>query len=310
MKTNRLGRTELMLSAVGLGGWCFGGGYDWGAVDTASAERAVDEALAHGINWVDTAPVYGESEQFLGRVLAARRRKIFYATKCGLIKRTSWPEHDLSAQTITAQLEKSLKNLRTDYIDLYQVHYPDPKTPWEEVFACLARLREQGKIRYVGVCNVGARELEKILSVFPDLAGVQNEFSLLHPARGQEVLALCQKNGVGFIGYGSLCGGILSGKYQKEPNFRRADARNYFYKCYRGENFSRAQEVVERVRTAAQHLGVTPAQTALAWALSAPGVTSALCGMRTPEQVRDNAGAAGIILPTQTRRFLEGNLCV
>jgi len=310
MKTNRLGRTDLMLSAVGLGGWCFGGGYDWGPVDTASAERAVNEALSRGINWVDTAPVYGESEQFLGRVLAARRCKIFYATKCGLIKRTSWPEHDLSAQTIVCQVENSLKNLRTDYIDLYQVHYPDPKTPWEEVFACLARLRTQGKIRYVGVCNVSADELRQILSVFPDLAGVQNEYSLLHPARGKEVFELCQKQGVGFIGYGSLCGGILSGKYKKEPNFRRADARNYFYKCYRGESFARAQKVVSRVRIVAQNLGVTPAQTALAWALSAPEVTSALCGMRTPEQVRDNAGAAGILLPAQTRRFLEGNLCV
>lgn len=310
MKTNRLGRTDLMLSAVGLGGWCFGGGYDWGKVDASSAQRAVSEALSRGINWVDTAPVYGESEQFLGRVLALQRSKIFYATKCGLIKHTSWPEHDLSAQTIVCQVESSLKNLRTDYIDLYQVHYPDPKTPWAEVFACLAQLRAQGKIRYVGVCNVGVRELEQILSVFPDLACVQNEYSLLHPARGKEVLDWCKTNGVGFIGYGSLCGGILSGKYKKEPNFRRADARNYFYKCYRGENFLRAQEVVSRVREAARNLGVTPAQTALAWVLSTPGVTSALCGMRTPEQVRDNTGAAGIILPAQTSRFLEGDLCI
>ena len=305
MKYNRLGRTELTLSAVGLGGWPFGGGYDWGNVDTAQGTQAVQTALACGINWIDTAPVYGESEVFLGRVLAGMRSRVVIATKCGLVKRSSWPEHDLSSRTITLQLENSLKNLRTDYIDLYQIHYPDPQTPWEEVFGCLARLKKQGKIRYIGVCNVDEKQLKKILSVFPDLAAVQNEFSLLHPARGQAVLPLCAAQGIGFIGYGGLCGGILSAKYKKKPNFRRADARNYFYKCYRGESFVCAQRIVSRVRETAVRLGKSPAQVALGWALSQTGVSAVLCGMRTPEQARENAGAADA-LPAEKIPFLEG----
>lgn len=306
MKYNRLGRTDLMLSAVGLGGWPFGGGYDWGPVDESLCVQAVQAALACGVNWIDTAPVYGKSECFLGRVLGARRKQVILATKCGLVKRTSWPEHDLRPQTVTAQLENSLRDLQTDYIDLYQVHYPDPKTSWEDVFACLLRLREQGKIRHIGVCNVSARELEQILAVYPDLASVQNEYSLLHPAHGKEIFDLCARHGVGFIGYGGLCGGILSGKYRKEPNFRRADARNYFYKCYRGESFERAQKVVLRVCKVAEKLGVGPAQTALAWALNSPCVTGVLCGMRTAAQAQDNAGACGVALSEKDKLFLEG----
>ena len=308
MKYNRLGRTELRLSAVGLGGWAFGGGYDWGAADEASCARAVHAALACGVNWIDTAPVYGQSEAFLGRTLGPLRQKIILATKCGLIKRTSWPEHDLSAQTVTLQLENSLKNLRTDYIDLYQVHYPDPKTPWEEVFAALLRLRGQGKIRYIGLCNVAARDVREAAACCPDLASVQNEYSLLHPSHGEEVFGVCRAYGIGFIGYGGLCGGILSGKYKKEPNFRRADARNYFYGCYRGASFLRAQAVVARVRETAARLGVTPAQAALAWALSGAGVSGVLCGMRTAEQARENAGASEVVLCAQDLSFLGGTL--
>ena len=306
MKYNRLGRTDILLSAVGLGGWPFGGGYDWGAADENTAAQVVQTALDCGVNWIDTAPVYGESERFLGSVLGARRKQVVLATKCGLVKETSWPVHDLRPQTITRQLENSLQHLQTDYIDLYQVHYPDPQTPWEDVFACLARLRQQGKIRCVGVCNVGADELEKILAVCPDLAAVQNEYSLLHPARGEAVFALCKKHGVGFIGYGSLCGGILSGKYKKEPNLRRADARNYFYKCYRGESFVQARQVVSRVCETAARLGVSPAQTALAWALDNACVSGVLCGMRTAEQARENAASCGVILPARDKQFLEG----
>ena len=308
MRYRRLGNTDLTLSAVGLGGWPFGGGYDWGPLDPSAAEQAVAAALDSGINWIDTAPIYGESEALLGRVLGPKRKQLVLATKCGLVKDGAWPVHDLRPKTIVRQAENSLRALRTDYIDLYQVHYRDPQVPWADVFGTLTRLREQGKIRWAGACNLCAADAAAVYAVFPQLACVQNEYSLLHPAQGEEVFGFCAAHGVGFIGYGSLCGGILSGKYKKEPNLRRADARNYFYRCYRGADFTRAQQTVARVRETAARLGCTAAQTALAWACAGPQVSSVLCGARTAQQARENAAAGDMVLPERERVFLQGRL--
>lgn len=307
MKYNRLGRTELSLSAMGLGGWAFGGGLDWGITDEQDVVNTVSAALDTGINWVDTAPIYGASETLLGRALKGRRQQVLLASKCGLIKNGSWTDHDLSPQTIIRQLETSLACLQTDYLDLYQIHYLDPKIPLESALETLTKLQEQGKIRYIGVCNFSADDLRQVCGKFP-LASVQNEYSLLHPQKGKSVFSVCRKWGIGFIGYGTLCGGILSGKYKKAPNFRRADARNYFYKCYRGSAFEEANKTVLRVKNVAQELGVPPGAVAGAWAL-ATGATSVLLGARKPEQVRQNVLGAEVVLSAQQLLYLEGKPC-
>lgn len=303
MRYVRLGRTDLTVSAVGLGAWALGGSTDWGPTDETAALNTVSAALDAGITLIDTAPIYGQSEDLLGRALKGRRQKAVLATKCGLVKNGSWTDHDLRPQTIISQLETSLSRLKTDYIDLYQIHYPDPQVPLEDALATLARLREQGKIRYVGVCNVSAEQLK---SAAGQIASVQNELSLLHPQKALSVLPACQAEGVGFIGYGTLCGGILSGKYKKEPNLRRADARNYFYKCYRAESFAQAKLKAERVREWARNNDCAAAMAAGAWALGVPGVSCVLMGARTPEQAVQNAGAADITLTHEDRSFLEG----
>ncbi|WP_428055165.1 aldo/keto reductase [Candidatus Avelusimicrobium alvi] len=308
MKYNRLGRTELSVSAVGLGGWSFGGGTDWGPADETAALNAVSAALDAGINVIDTAPVYGESEALIGRALKGCREKALLATKCGLVKNGSWTDHDLRPQTIIRQLEESLRRLQTDYIDLYQIHYPDPQTPLADALATLARLKEQGKIRHIGLCNVRAEELAAASAVC-EIASVQNEYSLLHPQKGDEILPACRQASVGFIGYGTLCGGILSGKYGREPNLRRADARNYFYKCYRGEAFLNAQAKAARVSALAGRLGTYPAAVAAAWALAAPGVSCVLTGARGAEQVAQNAAGAEITLSAQDLAYLEERPC-
>lgn len=307
MKYNRLGRTELSLSAIGLGGWAFGGGLDWGITDEQDVVNTVSAALDTGINWVDTAPIYGESEVLLGRALKGRRQQVLLASKCGLIKNGSWTDHDLSPQTIIRQLETSLACLQTDYLDLYQIHYLDPKIPLESALETLTKLQEQGKIRYIGVCNFSADDLRQACGKIP-LASVQNEYSLLHPQKGKSIFSVCRKWGIGFIGYGTLCGGILSGKYKKAPNFRRADARNYFYKCYRGSAFEEANKTVLRVKNVAQELGVPPGAVAAAWAL-ATGATSVLLGARKPEQVRQNVLGAEVVLSAQQLLYLEGETC-
>jgi len=295
MQYCRLGKTQLEVSVVGLGGWALGGGYDWGNIEFADVQNTVSAALDAGINLIDTAPVYGSSEEVLGRALAGRRQDIVLCTKCGLVKNGSWTDHDLRPQTITRQLETSLKNLKTETIDLYFIHYLDPQIAWQSVLETLTRLQEQGKIRYIGVCNVPPEILTQMAAT-GHVACAQDELSLLHPAKGQAALNVCEQYNLGFMAYGSLCGGILSGKYQREPNLRRADARNYFYQCYRGENFERAKQTVSRVQQLAAQKNISTAQAALAWVLAQQGVTCALTGARNAAQIAQNANAADVNL--------------
>lgn len=295
MLYRRLGKTQLDVSAVGLGGWALGGGYDWGNIEFADVQNTVCAALDSGINLIDTAPIYGSSEEVLGRALTGRRQDVVLCTKCGLVKNGSWTDHDLRPQTITRQLENSLKNLKTEIIDVYFIHYLDPKIPWQSTLETLARLQEQGKIRYTGVCNVPPEILTQMAQTGL-IACVQDELSLLHPAKGQAVLKVCEQYGLGFMAYGTLCGGMLSGKYTKAPNLRRADARNYFYKCYRGENFERARQTVARVTQLAAQKGISAVQAALAWVLAQEGVTCALTGARRAEQIFQNAAATDVNL--------------
>ncbi len=298
MLYHRLGKTELEVSAVGLGGWALGGGYDWGNLEFADVQNTVCAALDSGINLIDTAPIYGSSEEVLGRALAGRRPDVVLCTKCGLIKNGSWTDHDLRPETISRQLENSLKHFKTETIDVYFIHYLDPQLPWQAALETLTRLQTQGKIRYIGVCNIPPEILAQMAQTGV-VACVQDELSLLHPAKGQAVLNICKQYGLGFISYGSLCGGILSGKYTKAPNLRRADARNYFYKCYRGADFERAQQTVARVQQVAAQKGVTPAQVALAWVLKQDGVTCALTGARSAAQIAQNAHAAEFTLSAE-----------
>ncbi|MBO5910922.1 MAG: aldo/keto reductase [Elusimicrobiaceae bacterium] len=295
MQYRRLGQTDLEVSAVGLGGWALGGGYDWGNVNFTDVQNTVCAALDNGINLIDTAPIYGSSEEVLGRALAGRRQDVVLCTKCGLVKNGSWTDHDLRPEPLSRQLENSLKNLKTDTIDVYFIHYLDPQIPWQATLETLARLQAQGKIRYIGVCNIPPEILIQMAQT-GIIACAQDELSLLHPAKGQAVLNVCKQYNLGFIAYGSLCGGILSGKYKQAPNLRRADARNYFYKCYRGEAFQRAQETVAQVQKVAVSKGVTTVQAALAWVLQQGGVTCALTGARSAAQIAQNARAADIPL--------------
>ena len=298
MQYRRLGKTNLTVSEVGLGAWALGGGYDWGKTSPQTVQETVNTALETGINLIDTAPIYAGSEELLGRALAGQRQKVFLSTKCGLVKNGSWIDHDLRASTIVTQLENSLRFLRTDYIDIYLIHYLDPHVPWQEVFNTLSKLQMQGKIRHVGACNIPAEVLQKMADTGM-LGCVQDELSLLHPQKAKHVLEICRAHDLGFMAYGPLCGGILSGKYQREPNFRRADARNYFYKCYRGEGFTQAQGLVKRVRCVAEQKQAKPAQIALAWVLAQTGVTCALAGARSGEQARQNAGGCEVQLDTE-----------
>ena len=296
------------LPRLGLGTWPFGGGYDWGELAEDTARQIIEAALADGVSLLDTAPVYGQgrSEQILGRWLGPHRQRLLLAGKCGLVKNGSWTDHDLRPSTIRRQLEETLANLKTDYLDLYQIHYPDPHVPLSQAVAELARLQTAGKIRAIGLCNVSAAQIKEAVQVAP-IFSVQNEFSLLHRQQAEAVLEICREQNISFIGYGVLCGGILSGKYTTAPNLRRADARNYFYKCYRGEAFERAQLTVARVRELAAQKKCAPSSVAIAWALARPGVSCVLFGARQVRQVSQNTAGAQLVLSSQELSFLEGD---
>ncbi|MBR5151811.1 MAG: aldo/keto reductase, partial [Elusimicrobiaceae bacterium] len=200
MHYRRLGKTGLNVSAIGLGGWALGGGYDWGTICAQEVAQTVHAALDSGINIIDTAPIYGTSEDALGRVLQGKRERVFLSTKCGLVKNGSWTDHDLRAPTIINQLENSLRRLRTDYIDIYWIHYLDPRVPWQEALNTLAGLQAQGKIRHIGVCNVPAEILVQLAQTGL-VSCVQDELSLLHTHKAQALLQLCQTYQLGFMAY-------------------------------------------------------------------------------------------------------------
>lgn len=305
MKKHRLAGTTIEISAVGVGSWPFGNGYDWSNRTCPDVSSILSAAQEQQINWVDTAPVYTGSEELLGRALKGRRGDFVLAGKCGLVKNGSWTDHDLRPATILKQLEDSLRLLQTDWLDLYQIHYPEPNVALQDALEVLARCREQGKIRAMGVCNMSVAQVKQLP---PFVSGVQNEYSLLHCSKNREVVKLCAEKQISFIGYGTLCGGILSGKYKEAPNLRRADARNYFYKCYRGESFAQSQPLVERVRNVAQEKQVPPSAVAVAWALHT-GANSVLTGVKSTEQLVQNAQGAQLTLTAREIAFLEGSIC-
>lgn len=295
-------------SRLGLGTWALGGGGDWGYTDENDALDALRAALDEGINFIDAAPVYGwgRAEELVGRAVKGRRTDVIIATKCGICLKNGRPDHDLRPASIFAECDASLKRLQTDFIDLYQIHWPDPKVPVADALGALTRLKEQGKIRAIGVCNFGAEQLGEACRLAP-IALAQNEFSLLKQTQ-EDALGVCRRENISFAAYGVLGGGVLSGKYQKEPNLRRCDARRYFYKYYRGEEFARALATSARVKELAAQKNEPPVAVALAWALAHRGVTCALAGARSAAQIKQNARALRLVLSSGEMEFLHGGL--
>ena len=308
MQYAALANTGIHLSRIGLGTWAMGGGSDWGPADDAQSVSAVHAALDSGVNWIDTAPIYGlgHSEEVLGQALQGRRHQVFLATKCGLVRFAKGINHWLKPDSIRRELEDSLRRLQTDYIDLYQIHWPDPATPLEDALQELSRLKTSGKIRFIGVCNFPPDLLRRACSV-AEISCVQGAYSLLDTQKARALMPLLREKNLSFLAYGALGGGILSAKYKKEANIRRADARSYFYRFYKGENFYRSCQFVQRINQLAERDGVPPAHIALGWVLHMPGVTSVLAGARTAQQAAQNAAAVGWEPKPGDLEFLEGN---
>ncbi|WP_424243953.1 aryl-alcohol dehydrogenase-like predicted oxidoreductase [Elusimicrobium posterum] len=297
------------LSPIALGTWIFGGGKEWGAaVREQEAVNVMRYAVDLGVNIIDTAPAYGlgRAEDLTGRALEGRRDRVILATKCGLLFGEKMLRKNLKGESIEYEIEASLRRLKTDYIDLYQTHWPDPEADLADTYGTLLRLKEQGKIRQIGVSNVSLELLKQIEAICP-VACVQNEYSFFKPEAGEEVFNYCEQNGIGFLAYGSLAGGILTGKYETQPTFAKSDVRSFFYRMYRGEKFDHAANAVKRFKEVAAKYERPASAVALAWAAATKPFIVPIAGARNKIQLEQNAQVMLLDLKPEDISYLNGN---
>lgn len=287
MEYHEIADTGINASRIGLGTWAIGG-REWGGTDVNESIRTIHEAIDKGINLIDTAPIYGLglSEEIVGKAVAQKKREdIIIATKLGLewndemqVYRNSRPSR------IMEEIEASLKRLQTDYIDIYQIHWPDPLVPMEEVANTLSQLREKGKIRAIGGSNFSTGDMEEFRKTAP-LHTDQPPYNLFERGIDKDVLPYCRKNGITTLLYSSLCRGLLSGKMSKQRSLTDDDVRNSDPK-YSEPRFSQYLEAVSKLDSwAEEHYGKRIIHLALRWVLDQPGADIALWGARHPGQL-------------------------
>jgi aryl-alcohol dehydrogenase-like predicted oxidoreductase len=283
------------VSRIGLGTWAMGG-LEWGAVPDDMAVATCLSAIERGINLIDTAPIYGHgrSEEIIGNAMRAqgRREAFFIATKAGL----EWTDHgvfaNLTAARLRQEVEDSLRRLGTDYIDLYQVHWPDTLIPVAEVAALLAEFQREGKVRALGVSNFSVAQMEEFRSVVP-LASNQPPYNLFEREIDQEILPWCAANGVAILTWSTLCRSLLAGRVTRGMNFDAKDIRSMDPK-FREPRFSQYITAVERLAAfARERYGKTVLELAARWVLDRPGISVALWGAKRPEQLDAVAGVLG-----------------
>ena len=301
MEYRRFGRTNLNVSALGFGCWEIGGAY--GRIDEGEFRRAVAQALDSGITCFDTAEAYGMgvSEEALGQALGLRRNDVVIATKFGVGYDEMPKRRDSSRARVIASIEKSLKRLRTDHVDIYLVHWPDPDTPLEETFSALEGIVRQGKARYTGVSNFRLAQIEEAMRL-RRVDVVQYAWNMFDRRMQVEIFPYCAAQQIGVMAYGSLAYGMLSGTFRAGMQFDESDWRskggmlgslNLFRTLFGPEHFPRNLAAVEELKALATGCGKTLPQFALRWTLSNPVIGTALIGFRTPEEVGENLGALG-----------------
>jgi aryl-alcohol dehydrogenase-like predicted oxidoreductase len=314
MQTRALGLTDLEITPLGIGAWAMGGGgwkFAWGPQDDALSIAAIHKALDAGINWIDTAPVYGlgHSEEVVARALRDRHEKPYIFTKCA---RNWTPDRQifpcLKRDAVRQECEDSLRRLQVDCIDLYQMHWPEPDEDIEEGWEAMARLQEEGKVRWIGVSNFSIDQLDRIRKIAPP-ASLQPPYSILSPEIEEAQLPYCGSHDIGVLVYSPMKSGLLTGKMTRErvaampeDDFRQRTPH------FQEPKLSRNLELVEILRAIGARHGRTPGEVAIAWTLRLPVVTAAIVGLRSPEQVDGVIGAADFRLSEQEIDEIAGFL--
>jgi aryl-alcohol dehydrogenase-like predicted oxidoreductase len=319
LRTRRLGRDGPELTTVGFGSWALGGAwkFGWGSVDDDESVAAIRRAVELGVNWVDTAPVYGygHSEEVVGRAVAPLRpgEDVYVFTKCG----RNWYgrprdeiENDLRPESIRFECEQSLRRLGLERIDLYQFHWPDHRTgtPIEESWGTMAELVDEGKVRWIGVSNFDVALLARCQAV-RRVDSLQPPLSLLARGARAEIVAYAREQEIGLITYSPLASGLLSGRFDRErlaalesTDWRRGSP------LFQEPALSDSLELVERLREIAAGLGTDVASLAVAWVLTVPGVTGAIVGARSPGQVDGWSSASDLDLGVATLAEIDAAL--
>jgi len=314
MKIRKLGWTDLNLSTIGLGTWAIGGGkwkFSWGPQDDRESISAIQRALELGINWIDTAAVYGlgHSEEIVARAIRGLKAKPVIATKCERV----WDKNGnifgrLKKESIRAEVEASLKRLKIEVIDLYQIHWPEPDEDIEEAWDTMAGLIKEGKIRYAGVSNFNLRQLKRAQAIHP-VASFQPPYSMLERNIEKELLKYCSVNNIGVITYSPMQKGLLTGKFTRErvqnlpeDDHRRRDPR------FQEPELSANLKLVKELRPIAEKNGRTVAQLAIAWVLRRPEVTAAIVGARRPAQIEETVAAGDWEISQEDVVAIEGLL--
>jgi len=302
MNVKRLGESDLQITRVGFGAWAIGGsGYEWGwgAQDDADSIAAIHEALDAGANWIDTAAVYGlgRSEEVVAKAQEGMRRRPYVFTKCGMV----WDQmrqigNRLTADSIRRECEASLRRLRVDAIDLYQIHWPKPDAEIEEGWATMAALQKEGKVRWIGVSNFDVDQLHRARATAP-IASLQPPYSLVRRQVEEEILPYCYHRHIGVIAYSPMASGLLTGAMTPErvaalpaDDWRRRSPD------YQEPLLSRNMRLVRLLHAIGQQHGRSPAEVAVAWVLRHPAVTGAIVGARRPGQFKGVVGAAEVRL--------------
>ena len=305
MQYRTLGNSDLRVSAVGLGTWAYGND-TFGEVEDQQSIKAIRAAVDSGISLIDTAPAYGagHSEKVVGRAIQDIRDDVVIATKCGVYRDGSDYVKDLTPKRIRKDIEDSLKRLDIEQIDLYQIHWPDPDTPLEDSVEELKKKKKEGKFKYLGVSNFDKNLLTEI-SNLTDVISLQPQYSLLKRNIEDDVLPYIIEQGLGILNYGTLGGGILSGKYTERPEFEdEKDNRSGFYPFFSEENWPYVQELIKLLKDIAADYDKTPAQISINWAINRPGITTALVGAKSEKQASENAAAADFNLSEEEMDLL------
>ncbi len=298
MQKKRLGHTDMEITPIGFGAWAIGGNgwkFGWGAQDDSDSIAAIHEALDAGINWIDTAAVYGlgRSEEVVARALEGIQQRPYVFTKCERV----WNEQRevgkcLKADSIRRECEASLRRLRVDVIDLYQIHWPEPDEDIEEGWSTLVELQQAGKVRWIGVSNFNVSQLERAAAIAP-IASLQPPYSLINRKIERDILPYCEDHRIGVISYSPMASGLLTGAMTRNrlQSLPEDDWRKHHVN-YTEPALSRNLNLVELLTTIGQENGQTPGQAAVCWVLRQPALTGAIVGARKPGQILETVAAA------------------
>jgi aryl-alcohol dehydrogenase-like predicted oxidoreductase len=314
VELRQLGNSDLQISRIGIGAWAIGGG-GWsgsmGPQNDSDSIPAIHAALDRGMNWIDTAALYGlgHSEEMVARALDGRSPRPYIFTKCERV----WDEAgrigaSLKASSIRGECEASLRRLKLDMIDLYQIHWPEPDDDIEEGWAELARLKQEGKVRYIGVSNFSVSQMKRVQAIAP-ITSLQPPYSVVTREIEDEVLPYARQSGIGVIVYSPMSAGLLTGAMTRDrvARFSSEDWRRNLPN-FREPLLSRNLELVEFLRELGRRHGRSPGEVAIAWTLSNPAVTGAIVGFRNVKQVEGVAGAASFELPPSELDEIEDHL--